>query len=82
MKFHVHTDIDKAEFAVVPSSYSPSIYVIVCYKVTSVQDPDFAYTGGIVRKHGVMRACNRLKPGLGARPLSKALFYISSMLLL
>ena len=59
-----------------------SFHIIVCYRVTSVQDPDFAYTGGIVRKHGVMRAPNRLKPGLGARPLSKALFYISSMAIL
>ena len=45
-----------------------------------MQDPVFACARGVIRKRGVMRARDCLKLGLGARPLSKALFYISSML--
>ena len=44
-----------------------------------VKDLALACARSIVSKCCVMRACDRLKPGLALRLLDKALFYISTM---
>ena len=40
-----------------------------------MQDPVFVCVHSVVRKRGVMRARDSLKPGLGSRLPNKALFY-------